>query len=57
MEKIQDLKLEALPLAPYSPNLAPCDFNFFRPLKDAIHGCHFPSGKEVKKAMYEWLAQ
>jgi len=53
VEKIQDLKLEALPHPPYSPNFAPCDFNFFSPLKDAIHGCHFPSGKEVKKAMYE----
>jgi len=40
----------------YSPDLAPSDYHFFGPLKDALRGRRFTSDEEVKKAVHEWLA-
>ena len=39
----------------YSPDLAPSDYHFFGPLKDALRGRRFTSDR-VKKAVHEWLA-
>jgi hypothetical protein len=35
---------------PYSPNLAPCDFYFFEPLKKQLAGKGFATHADVKQA-------
>ena len=40
---------------PYSPDLAPCDFQLFLPLKESLRGRHFSSDEEVKTAVRKWL--
>ena len=52
---IQDLSFECLTYPPYSPDLAPRDFNVFGPLKEAMGGKSFRSDEEVQRAVYEWL--
>jgi len=52
---IQDLSFECLPLPPYSPDLTPCDFHVFGPLKEAMGGKSFRSDKEVQQAVHKWL--
>ena len=39
----------------YSPDLAPSDFHFFRPLKESQRGRHFSSDEKVKTAVRKWL--
>lgn len=40
---------------PYSPDLSPCDFAIFGPLKMALQGRTFNSDEEVEKAVTEWV--
>ncbi|UYV82869.1 hypothetical protein LAZ67_22001161 [Cordylochernes scorpioides] len=42
---------ELLPHAPYSPDLAPSDFNLFPHLKKSLSGIHFRSNEEVIDAV------
>lgn len=44
-----------LPHPPYSPDLAPCDFELFPRMKDALKGRRFTSTDEVKTAATEAL--
>jgi len=43
VEHIANLGWTVLPHPPYSPDLAPSDFHMFGPMKDGLHGQHFPS--------------
>jgi len=52
---IQDLSFECLPHLLYSPDLAPSDFHFFGPLKEAMGSKSFRSDEEVQQAVHEWL--
>jgi hypothetical protein len=38
----------------HSPELAPCDYSLFWPLKDALRGYHFSSDEEVKITTQCW---
>jgi hypothetical protein len=38
-----------LPRPAHSPELAPSDYHFFGPVKDAMHGSHFADEKELKQ--------
>ena len=40
---------------PYSPHLAPSDYNLFPGLKKQLKGCHFSSDTEVTDAVETWL--
>jgi histone-lysine N-methyltransferase SETMAR len=46
-----------LPHPSYSPDLAPCDFFLFGPLKDYLRGQTFRNDDEVKRAVRAWLRQ
>lgn len=52
---LEKLKFEVLPHPPYSPDLAPCDFHLFGPLKTHLGGRRFKTDDDVKKAVHEWL--
>jgi len=49
---IEELLFESIPHPPYSPDLAPSDFHFFGPLKDALSETRFRDDDE----MHEWLS-
>ncbi|UYV81679.1 hypothetical protein LAZ67_20001957 [Cordylochernes scorpioides] len=51
MAIIYDSGFKLLPNAPYSPDLAPSDFNLFPHLKKSITGIHFRSDEEVIDAV------
>lgn len=48
---------EVLPHPPYSPDLSPCDFHLFGPLKRALKGRYFESDTEVSEVVKLWLKQ
>lgn len=54
---LQKFKWEILEHSPYSPDLAPCDFHAFGPLKTHLKGRRFNSDDEVKEAVTEFLRQ
>jgi hypothetical protein len=39
----------------YSPDLAPSDYHLFGPLKNALRGRRFYTGKEVREGVHKWL--
>ena len=41
--------------APYSPDLSPCDFHFFGPLKEALGGQRFEDDESVEEFVRKWL--
>ena len=48
---------ECLEHPPYSPDLSPCDFHIFGPLKKAMKGRKFKSDGEVQRMVTEFLKQ
>ncbi|GBM71713.1 Histone-lysine N-methyltransferase SETMAR [Araneus ventricosus] len=52
---LQKFRFEVLEHPPYSPDLSPCDFHIFGPLKRAFQGTRFHSDHEVKKAVQDFL--
>ena len=44
---LTELEIDILPHAPYSPDLAPCDFFLFPTIKQSIKGQHFNTDDEV----------
>lgn len=52
---IEQLRWEVLPHPPYSPDLSPCDYHLFGPLKEALGGKKFKSNEEVMEAVRIWL--
>ena len=51
MAKINELKFELLPHAPYSPDLAPSDYHLFPNLKKWLGGKKFANNEEVESAV------
>jgi histone-lysine N-methyltransferase SETMAR len=51
MAKINELKFELLPHAPYSPDLAPSDYFLFPNLKKWLSGKRFANNEEVESAV------
>jgi len=50
---IHDLSVECFTHPPYSPDLPPCDFHVFRPLKQEMRDKSFWSYEEVQQAVDE----
>ena len=48
-------KVRVLPHAPYSPDLAPCDFFLFPRLKKHLSGKHFASRQALGSAVYQCM--
>jgi histone-lysine N-methyltransferase SETMAR len=55
VEKLQQLKLETLRHPPYSPDLAPTDYHFFRHLDNYLVGKTFTSQQAVEKAFDDFI--
>ncbi|GBL79465.1 Mariner Mos1 transposase [Araneus ventricosus] len=51
----QKFRWEVLEHPPYSPDLSPCDFHIFGPLKRALQGTRFHSDDEVKEAVQDFI--
>lgn len=51
MAKINELKFELLPHAPYSPDLAPSDYFLFPNLKKWLGGKRFANNEEVESVV------
>ena len=45
----------ALELPQYSPDLSPCDYHMFGPLKAALGGEHFDNDEQVENFVRKWL--
>ena len=54
-EKLDQFHWEKLEHPPYSPDLSPCDFHLFGPLKEALGGQHFENDNEVEQFVCNWL--
>lgn len=53
-QHIEKMGWSVVPHPPYSPDLAPCDFYLFGPLKNHIRGTRFDNVNEVKLAVKAW---
>jgi histone-lysine N-methyltransferase SETMAR len=42
---------------PYSPDLSPCDYHNFGPLKKTLKGRQFNSDETVREAVEQWSIQ
>ena len=51
-EMLRKLKFEVIVHPPYSPDLAPSDYQLFVSLKEALRGRRFTSDQEVKEAVH-----
>ncbi|UMM23471.1 hypothetical protein L5515_004175 [Caenorhabditis briggsae] len=54
--KLQSLGIEVLPHSPYSPDLAPTDYHFFRSLQNHLSGEKFNDRKDVEKFLDHFFA-
>ena len=57
MEFFSKKNIETLPHAPYSPDLAPCDFWLFPQLKTRLAGQRFDNEEGLKQAVQGVLGQ
>jgi histone-lysine N-methyltransferase SETMAR len=57
VETIHNLKFEVLPHPPYSPDLIPCDFHAFGPLREVLHGYWFGSDEKEKEVVCIWIRE
>jgi len=54
---LRSFKWEVLQHPPYSPELAPSDFQLFGPLKHHLSGEYFPDDDAVETAVRAWFRQ
>jgi len=55
-EKLARMYWTALEHPPYSPDLSPCDYHMFGPLKEALGGQRFDNDEqEVENFVRKWL--
>jgi hypothetical protein len=52
-EELAKQQVTVFPHPPHSPDLAPCDFLFFPPLKEKLHGHLFQLAEEIVTATRE----
>ena len=52
---LNSFRWEVLEHPPYSPDMSPCDFHIFGPLKRALQGKRFHSDDGVKEAVQDFL--
>ena len=53
---LKNIKWEALPHPPYSPDLAPSDYHLFSSMGHALTEQHFTYYEDVRKWLNEWFA-
>ena len=54
-QEITKQKWTVLSHPAYSPDLAPCDFYLFGPLKDSLRGKHFENMDALKNSVRHWI--
>lgn len=54
-DKLTKMHWTTIEHAPYSPDLSPCDYHLFGPLKEALGGQQFQNNEEVKQFVCNWL--
>ena len=52
---LEKLGIEWLPHSPYSPDLSPCDYHYFRSLQHHCKGKEFTKRSDVKDAFKKWM--
>jgi len=57
MSKLEEMHWTLLEHPPYSPDLSPCDFHLFGPLKEALGGQRFKDDEGVKYVRNRLLTQ
>ena len=53
LQKLNKLGYKVLPYPPYSPNLLPTDYHFFKHLDNFLQGKHFHNHQEAENAFQE----
>ena len=54
LQKVNDLGYEVLPHLPYSPDLLPINYHFFKHLDNFLQGKHFHNQQEAENAFQEF---
>lgn len=54
-DKLEEMRWETLEHPPYSPDLSPCDYFLFAPLKESLGGKRFENNEEVEEYVRNWL--
>jgi hypothetical protein len=52
---MQEQQWEVLEHTPYSPDLAPSNFDLFSPLKHHLSAEHFPNDEAVEREVTAWF--
>ena len=55
VQKLEEMHWTPLDHPPYSPDLSPCDFHLFGPLKEALGGQRFEDDEGVEGFVRNWL--
>lgn len=55
LKKLEELGYEVLPHPPYSPDLSPTDFHFFKHLDAFLHGKNFTNQEVIENAIQEFI--
>ena len=55
LQKVNDLGYEVLPHLPYSPDLLPINYHFFKHLDNFLQGKHFHNQQEAENAFQEFV--
>ncbi|KAB0359951.1 hypothetical protein FD754_004107, partial [Muntiacus muntjak] len=55
LQKLNDLGYEVLPHLPYSPDLSPTDYHFFKHLNNFLQGKHFHNQQDAENAFQEFV--
>lgn len=55
LQKFNELGYEILPHPPYSPDLSPTDFHFFKHLQNFLQGKYFKNRADAENAFFEFV--
>ena len=55
LQRLKELGYEVLPHPPYSPNLLPTHYHFFKHLENFLEGKHFHNQQEGENAFQEFI--
>ena len=55
LQKLNELGYKVLPHPPYSPDLSPTDYHFFKHLDNFLEGKHFHNQQEAENAFQEFI--
>ena len=55
LQRLNELGYDVLPHLPYSPDLSPTDYHFFKHLDDFFQGKHFHNQQDAENAFQEFV--